>query len=289
MLRRVRYIVIGGQEITVAKTSRWDFFKHVFETIMFDKTLIQLEKEYTGQKEVWLALGRAYDPNVAQKKETIQGWVNFLSNNVTKIQKLRIGPANQDVIESLRHQPQITELHIFRPGKGIVDLTALSDLPRLRKLVIEGFPAEATLHGLAGSKSLKELEVFSRKPIDFTPLTNMTGLESLEIGTGVDPAFFGTVKTPNFEFLKTLVNLKHLHIYSLVPEDKDLSPLTLLTNLEKGWYYPFRGQKPSTEELAALNPAFADVFIAQQRYLKSLKEEPKDEIPIHTKWKWGLK
>lgn len=282
MLRKRRYAVIGGDEILMSSRSRWADLKYALKVISKDKTLIYLNTEYFGQKEVWLARGRAYDDNVASK-EVVEDWIEYLSHNATRIETLRVASLNQQLLDALQFQPQITDLFIAYGSKNYSDLTVLGQLPRLRKLEIEGFPEGASLEGLTHSESLKELKVFSRKSVDFAPLPRIKSLEKLEIGTGVDPAFERTVKVPDFKFLSGMTQLKHLYIIALVPEDKDLSPLMNLTALETGWYSWFRGQKPSVEELSKVNPVFARVYAG---YLDYKNTEWSDEIPIITKWTW---
>jgi hypothetical protein len=282
VLRRRRYAVVGGQEILMSSGSWWERSKYLLEVISKDKTLIYLDREYFGQKEAWLALGRAFDKNVASK-EVVDDWIEYLSNKATRIEKLRVSCLNQELLDALQNQPQITELFISYGSKNYSDLTVLGQLPRLRKLEIEGFPEGASLDGLAESGSLKELKVFSRKPVDFSPLPRIKALEKLEIGTGVDPAFRKTVKVSDLKFLPEMTNLTHLHIYALVPEDRDLSPLMNLTALETGWYTWFRGQKPSVEELSKVNPVFAKVYAT---YLEDKNTDWSAEIPIITKWTW---
>ena len=282
MLRRRRYAVVGGKEILMSSGSWWEEFIDGLKVISKDRTLIYLDREYFGQKEVWLALGRAYDKNVASK-EVVDDWIEYLSNNATRIEKLRVAYLNQELLDALQYQPQITELIISYGSKNYSDLTLLGQLPRLRKLEIEGFPEGASLDGLAQSESLKELKVFSRKPVDFSPLPRIKALEKLEIGTGVDPAFRKTVKVSDLKFLSEMTNLTHLNIYALVPEDRDLSPLMNLTALETGWYYWFKGQKPSVEELSKANPVFAKVYAT---YLEHKKTDWTAEISIITKWTW---
>lgn len=286
MIKKRRYMKVGDLEAEIVSDFGFSFTERIglvfgaFKSSL--KTVIDFNKDYVGQRSVSLAIAYPYEDPKTTMQKGCKHWAEYLQANPTKITKLRMPGYSQELIDSLAKQPQIEEIEIYYGKNNFRDLTALGKLPNLRKLVIENFPVEASLEGLAHSKSLKILHVFSRKSINFQPLAKMTMLDELEIGTGVDPAFMGTVKTENFKFLKPLKNLKRIHIYAVIPEDKDLTVLAHLTNLEKGWYYIFRGQTPSIKELAELNPVFNDVY---QTYVKHKQIDTKN-VYYYSKWKF---
>jgi hypothetical protein len=249
-------------------------------------TFINLEKEYRGQKKAFLTISKPFKSPETTLQKASREWTKYFSSHKTNILDLTCVGTTQDLINSLANQQQLTTFTIVYGSRSYRDLSVLGSLPNLRKLVIEGFPSEASLEGLTHSTSLRILHVFSRKPLDFTPLAKMTMLEELEIGTGVDPAFRGRVKTPNLNFLQNLSQLKHLEFRNLIPEDKDMSPLQKLTNLQTGGYSFFRGQYPDTKELAKVNPVFAEV------HGWAVRDKEKGDIDVtkqtrYSKWKWG--
>ena len=246
------------------------FFKEVFESIT------NFDKEYLGQKEVHLSTGIEgyYDWSDFRKAEP--HWISYLRNRETKIQTLHVFNPSQELLTAITEQPQIRKL-VIRIAKGISDLSVLQKMPHLEYLEIYGVPVDLDFEPLVKCESLRVLHIFARKQLNFESVGKITQLEGLRFGSGADPAFEPKwVKVDNIHFLRNLKNLKRLE-FDVKPLDSDLSPALSLRSLEEGWYRYFKEQTPSVEEMAKSHPAFQKVY---ENYLgiKSGNWKPSREI-----------
>ena len=163
----------------------------------------------------------------------------------------------QELVDNLATQVNLERLDLL--DGDYYDLSSLTALPKLKFLTLDGVPDGIDFSPLAKIPTLKALRAFSRSPINFDSLSQLTQLEGLELGSGIDPAFMGYIKVDNFNFLRPLTNLKKLRTDDLRPIDKDLTPLLSLENLEEAIYVYFRGQYPSVQDMALAHPAFEQV------------------------------
>lgn len=245
-------------------------FREVFEEIT------NFDKEYLGQKEVRLSTGIKGYQDWSDFRKAEPHWITYLRNRETKIQILHVFNPSQELLTAITEQPQIRKL-VIRIAKGISDLSVLQKMPQLEYLEIYGVPVDLDFEPLAKCESLRVLHIFARKQLNFESVGKITQLEGLRFGAGIDPAFAPKwVKVDNIHFLKNLKNLKRLD-FDVKPLDSDLSPALSLRNLEEGWYSYFREQTPSVEDMAKAHAAFERVY---KNYLaiKSGNWEPSREI-----------
>jgi len=244
------------------------------------ESVVDFGMDYRGQTTVELrlahySLGRSIENSEAEALET---WTNWLENNLSKIKVLKANWASdQRLLEAIATQPQIERLHLERRVK-ITDLSVLSLMPKLTTLHIADCPPDLDFSPLKKVTSLRHLHVHSRKPLRFDTLSGLTQLDSLWIGSGIDPAFDGhAIKVDDLEFLRPLKQLKRIRIDAVRPNDKDFSVLLTLKNLEQGWYVYFRGQNPSAEEMAKAHPAFVAVYENKLRIDEMLRRSRQNE------------
>lgn len=249
-----------------------DFYRKVFLTIT------NFDKEYFGQKEVYLSTGIKGYYTWGDFRKAEPHWIHYLRNRETKIQTLYAFNPSQELLTAIAEQPQIKKL-VIKIAKGISDLSVLQKMPQLEYLEINQAPVDLDFEPLAKCESLRVLHIFARKQLNFESVGKLTQLEGLSFGAGTDPAFEPNwVKVDNIHFLKNLKNLKRLE-FDVKPLDSDLSPALSLGNLEEGWYRYFKEQTPSVEEMAKAHPAFEKV---RDNYLgiKSGNWKPIREIKV---------
>ena len=227
------------------------------------QSVVDFGMDYRGQQTVELrlayySLGRSIKNS---EVEALEAWASWLENNVSKIKVLKANwVSDQRLLEAIATQLQIEHLELTRRVK-ITDLSALALMPNLKTLHIENCPPDLDFSPLKKVASLRHLHLHSRKPLRFDTISGLTQLESLWIGSGIDPAFDGkSIKVDNLDFLRSLKQLKRLRIDEVRPNDRDFSVLLTLKNLEQAWYVYFRGQKPTPQEMAKAHPAFAAVY-----------------------------
>jgi hypothetical protein len=224
---------------------------------MAKETVVDFRKDYLGQKEIRLCRAYPFEEPKYSQEEVLELWANYLSKHDTKLRKVEVVEANQEVLNALSRHKQIEQLEFI--GGSFYDLKILATLPNLKYLTFEDTSENIDFSCLSSVNSLKALRAFARVPLNYESISKLTQLEGLEIGAGIDVEFRGSIKVSSFDFLRPLVNLKKLWIGDVRPIDKDLTALLSLDNLEEGWYVTFRGQFPSVADMAKAHPAFKKV------------------------------
>ena len=221
------------------------------------ETIVDFKKDYIGQKTVRLVRAYPFEEPLFSQDEALSLWSDYLSKNETKITTAEVAEPNQELVDNLATQVNLERLDLL--DGDYYDVSSLTALPKLKFLTLDGVPDGIDFSPLAKIPTLKALRAFSRRPINFDSLSQLTQLEGLELGSGIDPAFMGYIKVDNFNFLRPLTNLKKLRTDDLRPIDKDLTPLLSLDNLEEAIYVYFKGQYPSVQDMALAHPAFEQV------------------------------
>lgn len=120
-------------------------------------------------------------------------------------------------------------------------LESISKLVNLKTLVIATFP-DANLDILANLKSLSYLSILHLpKVTSVSALAKLKALESLSLSTLPSWDSSGRVITiDSLEPIATIGNLKHIELFGVCPESKELTGLEGCTSLESGRFskYP---------------------------------------------------
>ena len=235
------------------------------------KHIMWFDKDYFGQKEIFLVTGMIYNGESAKLSVLEKHWADYLGHTATDIESLRLPKVSNKTLSSLTHQNQLLSLQIDGVT-NTTDLSFLRELPNLRELKITSLRRNVDLSILTEIKWLRTLVLdFTHPDVDWNSISKLKWLESLDLGDG-NMGSTATFRVPNFEFLEALTNLTTLKLHMMRPANKDYSPLTKLANIEELVYHWERGQMPSPEELAPFSAGLAQVAERKASWEKSIAQ-----------------
>lgn len=220
--------------------------------------IMWFDKDYFGQKEIFLVTGMIYGGESEKLTVLEKHWADYLSNNATDIESLRVLKVSNKTLASLANQKQLARLELDGVNSN-TDLSFLRELPNLKELRISSLRRNVDLGVLTELRTVTKLALdFTHPDVDWESISKLEWLDSLELG---DSNIGSTTnfRIPNFDFLAGLKNLRDLRLSHIRPLNKDYSPLVKLTKLLELTYPWERGQKPSVEQLAKHSVGLAKV------------------------------
>lgn len=199
------------------------------------KGITQLE-EYNGGE--WLALAiTQLGGSASQQKKIIDQWCALLPT-LTNVKYLWLYTrTNQKIFDAVCRVPNLEGLWV-KWGAGVTDITALTNLTKLKHLHLAAFSKVESIAILEAFTNLEtlELEQFN-KITDFTVVGKLTQLQ----GLGLDGSMWTTQKIDTLKPLQSLKKLRYLTLTATQILDKTFDPilgLPELTMLSCSWNYP---------------------------------------------------
>jgi hypothetical protein len=134
---------------------------------------------------------------------------------------------NQDFLEDIVQLPDIQSLYI--EGLAAIDLSILSRLPRLRRVILTKGTKIQNLDWVAGLSCLESLAIEGfKRVLHLDPLVSLTKLSAL----GIEGSTYTPMHIASLAPLSRLHDLRYLFITCLRTSDGSLKPLHTLKRLQ---------------------------------------------------------
>jgi ribosome modulation factor len=219
--------------------------------------------EYAGEDAIAVSATQL-NVSSSQAKRVVDGWIELLASGPTLLRSIQFTsrtPAR--LFEALRGQTQLESLEV--KWGDYSDLSALSEMTRLRHLVLLGARSVTSVDPLASLTGLETLELDGCERLrDLSPLGQLHSLVELT----VEPSLWSSrQRVSSIDFLRGLRRLRRLRFAPLV-ESRDYSAVLELTD----------AAYVSLDETEAMAPSMIDLEWAVPGVSEALR--PTRPIPL---------
>lgn len=208
--------------------------------------------EYRGQPMIFVAATQNHRDSRREATARVDEWVELFSDRQLPLRFLEFTsrtPAR--LFNALRTQTSLEAL-VLKWG-DYSDLSVLADMHELTALELRGASALTDLEPLRSLTQLRWLTLEgARQVTDLSPIASLIRLDTLEVGGGG----FSDWRLPvsSLDFLRSLTELRHLHLHTLRLLNKNVSVLQSLTSLEQLDTMQLRETRPTPHEIVQALP-----------------------------------
>jgi len=209
--------------------------------------------EYAGQPSILISatqLGLGYSQTAARR--IVSEWMDFFASGPSPIRELEFTSRTpKRLFETLAAQTQLERLEV--KWGDYDDLAPLSDMTRLRELVLKGASSVTSVAPLQRLNAVGFLQLEGLKSVSgLAPIAEMLAVTNLDLGGDwMSPRI---AHVDSIVFLERMPQVTDLLLHSIIVDDRDYSPLLRMPNLERVRVMKTRGMRPSFDELVSSLP-----------------------------------